>query len=103
MKISILLLFNLYLIIFLWLIVNVYKNFSKNILLNLLWFLKILIILLIRKLLIELLKRYPGIYLIVNLANGKYYVGSAVTGNLYMRLHKHLFAFIGNVHVANAV
>jgi len=54
-------------------------------------------------LLIELLKRYPGIYLIVNLANGKYYVGSAVTGNLYMRLHKHLFAFIGNVHVANAV
>lgn len=53
--------------------------------------------------LIELLNRSPGIYLIVNLANGKYYVGSAVTGNLYMRLHKHLFAFIGNVHVANAV
>jgi group I intron endonuclease len=65
--------------------------------------LKILITLLIRKLLIEFLNHSPGIYLIVNLANGKYYVGSAVTGNLYMRLHKHLFALIGNVHVANAV
>lgn len=53
--------------------------------------------------LIELLKHSTVIYLIVNLANGKYYVGSAVTGNLYMRLYKHLFALIGNVHVANAV
>jgi len=54
-------------------------------------------------LLIELLNHSPGIYLIVNLANGKYYVGSAVIGNFYMRLHKHLFALIGDVHVANAV
>ena len=42
-------------------------------------------------------------YLIVNLANGKYYVGSAVTGNLYMRFHRHLFSHTGNVLVANAV
>ena len=49
------------------------------------------------------LKPFSGIYLIVNLANGKYYVGSAVTGNLYMRFHRHLFAHTGNVLVANAV
>ena len=34
---------------------------------------------------------------------GQYYVGSAVTGNLYMRFHKHLFSFTGNKRVANAV
>jgi hypothetical protein len=49
------------------------------------------------------LKPFSGIYLIVNLANGKYYVGSAVTGNLNMRFHRHLFAHTGNVLVANAV
>lgn len=49
------------------------------------------------------LKPFSGIYLIVNLVNGKYYVGSAVTGNLYMRFHRHLFAHTGNVLVANAV
>lgn len=64
---------------------------------------KILITLLIRKLLIELLNHSPEIYLIVNLVNGKYYVGSVVTDNLYMRLYKHLFALISIVHVANAV
>lgn len=41
--------------------------------------------------------------MIVNLVRGKYYVGSAVTGNLYMRFHKHLFSFTGNKRVANAV
>jgi group I intron endonuclease len=49
------------------------------------------------------LKPFSGIYLIVNLVNGKYYVGSAVTGNLYMRFHRHLFAYTGSVLVANAV
>lgn len=49
------------------------------------------------------LKPFSGIYLIVNLENGKYSVGSAVMGNLYMRFHSHLFAFTGNVRVANAV
>ena len=49
------------------------------------------------------LKPFSGIYLVVNLVNGKYYVGSAVTGNIYMRLHKHLFSLIGSVQVANAV
>ena len=38
------------------------------------------------------LKPFSGIYLVVNLVNGKYYVGSAVTGNIYMRMHKHLFS-----------
>jgi hypothetical protein len=51
------------------------------------------------------------------LVNGKYYVGSAVTGNLYMRFlrrgwfyflrnktaNRHLFAYTGSVLVANAV
>lgn len=41
--------------------------------------------------------------MIVNLVTGKYYVGSAVTGNLYMRFHKHLFSLAGNKRVANAV
>ena len=49
------------------------------------------------------LKPFSGIYLVVNLINGKYYVGSAVTGNIYMRMHKHLFTLIGNIRVANAV
>ena len=49
------------------------------------------------------LKPFSGIYLVVNLVNGKYYVGSAVTGNIYMRMHKHLFSLIGNIRVANAV
>ena len=49
------------------------------------------------------LKPFSGIYMVVNLVNGKYYVGSAVTGNIYMRMHKHLFSFIGSVLVANAV
>ena len=37
------------------------------------------------------------------MVNGKYYIGSAVTGNIYMRLHKHLFSKMGNVLVGKAV
>jgi len=49
------------------------------------------------------LKLFSGIYTVVNLATGQYYVGSAVTGNLYMRFHKHLFSLTGNKRIANAV
>lgn len=41
--------------------------------------------------------------MVINLVNNKYYIGSAVTGNLYMRFHKHLFSLSGNKRVANAV
>lgn len=49
------------------------------------------------------LKPLSGIYMVVNLVNGKKYVGSAVTGNIYMRMHKHLFSLMGNKLTANAV
>ena len=49
------------------------------------------------------LKPFSGIYMVVNLVTGQYYIGSAVTGNLYMRFHKHLFSLAGNKRVANAV
>ena len=56
-----------------------------------------------KKIAYQALKPFSGIYMIVNLITEKYYVGSAVTGNLYMRFHKHLFSFTGNKRVANAV
>lgn len=56
-----------------------------------------------KKLAYPTLKPFSGIYLVVNLANGKYYVGSAVTGNIYMRMHKHLFSKMGNILVSRAV
>lgn len=56
-----------------------------------------------KKLAYRTLKPFSGIYLVVNLVNGKYYIGSAVTGNTYMRLHKHLFSKMGNVLVGKAV
>lgn len=56
-----------------------------------------------KKLAYRTLKPFSGIYLLVNLVNGKYYIGSAVTGNIYMRLHKHLFSNMGNVLVGKAV
>jgi hypothetical protein len=52
------------------------------------------------------LKPFSGIYMVeayASLVTGEYYVGSAVTGNLYMRFHKHLFSLAGNKRVANAV
>jgi group I intron endonuclease len=56
-----------------------------------------------KKLAYRTLKPFSGIYLVVNSVNGKYYIGSAVTGNIYMRLHKHLFSKMGNVLVGKAV
>lgn len=44
-----------------------------------------------------------GVYAIVNLVNGSIYVGSAVTGNLGNRFHKHLFGLSGSVPVRAAV
>lgn len=49
------------------------------------------------------LKPFSGISIVVNIVTGQYYVGSAVTGNLYMRLHKHLYSFTGSKQVASAV
>lgn len=56
-----------------------------------------------KKLAFRTLKPFSGIYLIVNLFNGIYYVGSAVIGNIYMRMHKHLYSKIGNILVGKAV
>lgn len=49
------------------------------------------------------LKPFSGIYMVVNKATGQFYIGSDVTGNIYMRFHKHLFSLTGNKRVANAV
>lgn len=51
----------------------------------------------------KLLKPFSGVYAIINLETGKLYVGSAITGNLYTRFHKHLYGFSGSAVVANAV
>lgn len=56
-----------------------------------------------KKIVYRSLKSYSGIYIVVNLVTGKYYVGSAIVGNLYMRFHKHLFSLQGSKLVANAV
>lgn len=50
-----------------------------------------------------LLKPLGGIYLIYNKLTGKKYVGSAIVGNLHIRLHKHLYASSGNKLVHQAV
>lgn len=51
----------------------------------------------------KFLKPFSGVYLIVNLENGDCYVGSAITGNLHKRLHKHLFGLSGSKHLGRAV
>ena len=56
-----------------------------------------------KKLAYRKLKPISGIYLIVNLVNSKYYIGSAVTGIIYMLMHKHLYSMIGNKIVGKAV
>lgn len=47
------------------------------------------------------LNNYSGIYLIVNLVNGKFYVGRSLT--LYSRMEKHLFRFIGSKEIAKDI
>lgn len=49
------------------------------------------------------LKSFAGIYMVVNLSDGKFYIGSAITGNLYSRFHKHLFSLVGSKVLASAV
>ena len=49
------------------------------------------------------LKSFAGVYVIINLINGKTYVGSAITGRMSNRFHKHLFGLNGSKLVAAAV
>jgi group I intron endonuclease len=49
------------------------------------------------------IKLVAGIYLIVNLVNGKMYVGSAMTGRMQVRFHRHLFAGSGSKPLWNAI
>ena len=51
----------------------------------------------------KLLKPLAGVYVIVNLVTGKTYVGSAITGRMPMRFHKHLYGLSGSKIVAAAV
>jgi group I intron endonuclease len=46
---------------------------------------------------------YAGVYVIINLVNGKTYVGSAITGRMSNRFHKHLYGLSGSTLVAAAV
>nr|YP_010845487.1 hypothetical protein QQP14_mgp06 [Aspergillus affinis]UPW99839.1 hypothetical protein [Aspergillus affinis] len=51
----------------------------------------------------EYSKNKAGIYLIVNKITLDYYIGSAATGKLYSRFHKHLISLVGSKIVKNAV
>lgn len=49
------------------------------------------------------IKSLAGIYVIINLVNGNTYVGSAITGRMPIRFHKHLYGLNGSKLVAAAV
>jgi group I intron endonuclease len=49
------------------------------------------------------IKQLAGIYLIVNLITGDTYVGSAITGRMNIRFHKHLYGGSGSKLVFQAV
>ena len=49
------------------------------------------------------IKNLGGVYMIVNLATGRTYVGSAITGNIGNRFHKHLYGGSGSIRVWSAV
>lgn len=51
----------------------------------------------------ESIKTLAGVYAIINLITGKMYVGSAITGRMPNRLHKHLYGISGSKIVAAAV
>lgn len=51
----------------------------------------------------RLIKPIAGVYIILNLINGNTYVGSAITGKMPNRFHKHLFGLSGSKPVAAAV
>jgi group I intron endonuclease len=49
------------------------------------------------------IKTLAGVYIIINLITGKMYVGSAITGRMPNRFHKHLYGLNGSKLVAAAV
>ena len=51
----------------------------------------------------ESIKALAGVYVIINLVTGKMYVGSAITGRMPIRFHKHLYGLNGSKLVAGAV
>jgi group I intron endonuclease len=50
-----------------------------------------------------MIKPLAGVYMIINLVTGDIYIGSAITGKMANRFHKHLFGFSGSKMVAAAV
>jgi len=56
-----------------------------------------------KKMVYSELKSFAGIYLIINLVNGKMYVGRGTVGRIPMRFHKHLFSGKGSQLVWKAV
>jgi group I intron endonuclease len=50
-----------------------------------------------------MIKPLAGVYMILNLVTGDFYIGSAITGKMPNRFHKHLFGFSGNQILAAAV
>lgn len=48
-------------------------------------------------------KNIAGVYGIINLVNGKMYVGSAVLGRIQVRLYKHLYSLQGSPIIAAAI
>ena len=56
-----------------------------------------------KKLAYKHLRPYSGVYLIVNLKTNKFYIGSAIKGNLYNRFYKHFYSLQGNKVLANNV
>jgi group I intron endonuclease len=57
----------------------------------------------IRKKVYPAIKPIAGVYMIINLITSDFYIGSAITGKMAKRFHKHLFRFKGNQLVAAAV
>lgn len=51
----------------------------------------------------QFVKPLAGVYLIINLINGNIYVGSATSGRMGNRFHKHLYGLSGSKLVAAAV
>jgi group I intron endonuclease len=50
-----------------------------------------------------MIKPLAGIYMILNLITGDIYIGSAITGKMPNRFHKHLFGFSGSKILAAAI
>jgi group I intron endonuclease len=57
----------------------------------------------IKKAVYQEIKTIAGIYVIINLINGKLYVGSSILGRMQIRFHKHLYSGQGSKLVWAAV